>query len=252
MSILKLLIQKKQIMKTRMIITAILALITMTLFTSCEKIKGKGEVITETRTTGNFSGISLAMTATVYFTPGASWSLQISGQENVLKQIVTQVEGTHLSIRVRNGVILGSHESITVYVTAPSVTDLNVSGSGDIFVDKPWSTTSLSVNISGSGTVSVNDLTAEQLSAVISGSGTIRATSGKVTREDLNISGSGTVDLRSVECQTVYSTTSGSGDTYVHATSMLDVTISGSGDIWYYGTPVINTHISGSGNLKRM
>jgi hypothetical protein len=239
-------------MKKRMIITAITALITMTLFTSCEKIKGKGEVITETRTTGDYSGISLAMTATVYFTPGAFYSLQISGQENVLKQIVTQVEGTHLSIKVRNGVILGSHESITVYVTAPDVNDLNVSGSGDIFVDNPWNTANLSVNISGSGTVSVNDLTTEQLSAIISGSGTIRATSGKATREELNISGSGTIDFRSVECQTVYSTTSGSGDTYIHATNLLDVTISGSGDVWYYGTPAINTHFSGSGNLKRM
>ncbi len=235
-----------------MIITAILALVTTTLFTSCEKIKGKGEVITETRTTGNYSGISLAMSASVYFTPGDSYSLQIRGQENVLKQIVTQAEGTHLSIKVRNGVTLGSHEAITLYITAPVVTDLNVSGSGDIFVDKPWNTSNLSANISGSGTISLNDLTAGQISAIISGSGSIRATSGKVTREDLTISGSGTIDLRSVECQTVYTTTSGSGDTYVHATNMLDVTISGSGDIWYYGTPVINTHISGSGNLKRM
>jgi len=55
-----------------------------------------------------------------------------------------------------------------------------------------------------------------------------------------------------VEANTVYTTTSGSGDTYIHALDLLDVTISGSGNIWYYGNPAINSHISGSGNLKKM
>jgi hypothetical protein len=239
-------------MKTRIILLALIAFTTMTLLTSCEKINGKGEVITETRSTGNYSGISLAMSATVYFTTDSVYSLQISGQENILREIVTRVEGTHLSIYVRDGISLGSHESIILYIKSPDVKDLNISGSGDIFVDNPWTASNLSVNISGSGTLRINDIHADLVSAIISGSGTFRATSGQVNREELTISGSGTIDLRNVEAKTAYATTSGSGDTYLHATDLLDVTISGSGIVWYYGTPVINTQISGSGSLRRL
>jgi hypothetical protein len=239
-------------MKTRTLFTAIVALIAATLFTSCEKIKGKGEVITEQRTTGTYSGISLAMSATVHFIPGTSYSLEIHGQENVLREIITQVEGNNLSIYVRSHVTLGSHDPISVYITAPDVSYLDISGSGDIFIDAPWSASNVSMNISGSGAVSANDVMADHLTATISGSGSVRASSGKVLREDLNISGSGTIDLRTVQCTSVYTITSGSGATYIHATDLLDATISGSGNVWYYGNPGVNTHISGSGNVKQI
>jgi hypothetical protein len=235
-----------------MLLIAITTIISMSFLTSCEKINGKGEVITETRTTGSYTSIGLSMSATVYFTPGAEYSLQIRGQENVLNQIITQVEGNRLSIHVRNNVHLGNHEPITVYITAPDVSGLDVSGSGDINTSGSWNAGGVSVNISGSGNINLGTLVAESLSATISGSGNINAAGGTVTREDLRISGSGTIDLRSIGSQTVYTTTSGSGDTYIDAATLLDVTISGSGNIWYYGNPVINTHISGSGNLRRM
>jgi hypothetical protein len=222
------------------------------IFPSCEKIKGKGEVVTVTRTTANYNSIDLAMSATVYFTQGTDYTLQLSGQENVLTQVVTEVDGNQLVIRVKGGVILGSHEPIKVYVSAPSVSKLAVSGSGDIFIDNVLTAEKLSLDVSGSGSINLGTVDLGHLVSHISGSGSIRAVSGTATREDLNISGSGTVDIRNVEAATVYSTTSGSGETYIHATTLLDVTISGSGNVWYYGTPGINTHISGSGNVKRM
>jgi hypothetical protein len=239
-------------MKTKMLFIALTIFISASFLTSCEKVKGKGEVVTETRSTGTYNSIGLAMSATIYFTPGAEYSLQIRGQENILKQVETQVEGNQLIVRVKRGVILGNHEPITVYITAPDVSGLDVSGSGDINTSGPWNAGGVSVNISGSGNINLGTLVAESLSAKISGSGNINATGGTVIREDLHISGSGTIDLRSIVSQTVYTTTSGSGDTYVNAVTLLDVTISGSGNIWYYGTPAINTHISGSGNLHRL
>jgi hypothetical protein len=239
-------------MKTRSIILAIAAFSTIAMLTSCEKIKGKGDVTSEVRTAANFQAISLDMSATVYFTPGAGYGIELRGQENVLREIITRVDGNRLTIRLKNNVILGSHEPIFVYVSAPDVTDLRVDGSGDIYTDGPWTTSNLSLDISGSGTINIGNLVTESLSANISGSGNIRATTGTAIREDLKISGSGTIDLRSIEAESVYTVTSGSGDTYIHAKTLLDVSISGSGDIWYYGTPAINTRISGSGNLHKM
>lgn len=239
-------------MNSKMIITAIAALISMTLITSCEKIKGKGGVVTEMRSTGTYSAVCLSMSATVYLTQGATADLEITGQENIIHQIETRVEGNTLVIRVKHGVILGPHEPIKVYVTTLDVNSLEVCSSGDLFTDNALSLNEVSLKISGSGSINLANIEAENLSATISGSGSIKAASGKLTREELKISGSGTIDLRSVEASKVYTTTSGSGDIFVYATQLLDVTISGSGDTWYYGTPAVNTQISGSGNLRRM
>jgi len=239
-------------MKTRTIMLAIMAILTTISFTSCEKIRGKGEVITEARSTDGYSGISLAMSATVFFTSAPTYSLELHGQENVLRQIVTEIDGNQLVIRVKHGVILGNHEPVRVYITAPNVTRLEVSGSGDIFTDQPWHVSELSLSISGSGNITLANIEAGRLAATISGSGNIKAMAGTSNQEDLKISGSGSIDLRSVEAHTVFTRTSGSGEMFINATNLLDVTISGSGDIWYLGNPSINLQVSGSGSVKKL
>jgi len=239
-------------MKTKSMMMALMALLIGISFTSCEKIKGKGETVTETRGVSGYSGIGLAMSGSVYFTPGADYSLEIQGQQNVLDRIITQVEGNRLVIKVKNGVHLGPHDPIWVYITAPGVNTLDISGSGDIYVDTPWTGPDLTADISGSGSITVSMMEADRFSARISGSGNIKVLGGTSGREDMKISGSGSIEMQYVVAGDVYTTTSGSGDMYVHATDMLDVTISGSGNIYYLGTPIINTHISGSGNIRRL
>jgi len=231
------------------IIAAVFMLVS---FASCEKIKGKGEVITQNRSVGSFSSVSLSMSADVHYEASETYTLSISGQENVINEIVTTVEGNRLVIRLRNGIVLGKHEPVRVYVGAPSISGFEISGSGNIYADSKVDPATLSLTISGSGNINLSDLDVDKDSANISGSGNIGARTGTAARQDLVISGSGTIDLRNVVCPMVYTTTSGSGDTYIHADSILDVTISGSGNVWYNGTPAVYTHISGSGNVKKL
>lgn len=221
-------------------------------FSSCEKIKGKGDIVTETRYTSGYTGISLAVSATVYYTQDSLSSLEVSGQQNVLDRLITHVEGNQLVIKLKKGVNLGTHEPIVLYISSPDVSSLDISGSGNLYTNNGWKGDDLSVNISGSGNLSVSSIEANRFHANISGSGDIQVLSGQAGWEELKISGSGTIDVRGVTASQVYTTTSGSGDTYVHAESLLDVTISGSGNVYYLGTPVINTHISGSGNIRRL
>lgn len=224
----------------------------MNLLTSCEKIKGKGEVISESRNVGTYHSIELAISATVHFTEADNYSIVVKAQENILHAIVTEVDGDQLIIRQKKGVILGVHDAITVYISAPAVNRLAVSGSGDIYAGNTWKPVQGSGNISGSGGLYINELLTDSFTIKISGSGEVKANTGTAQRLNLNISGSGTIDLRNVQANEVTTTTSGSGDTYVHAEQMLDASISGSGNIWYLGSPSIYTHISGSGNLRKL
>ncbi len=239
-------------MKTKSMMMAFVALFIGISFSSCERIKGKGDTVTEARGLSGYSGIGLSMSASVFFISGPDYSLEIQGQQNVLDRIITQVEGNKLVIKLKKGINLGPHDPIRVYITAPGVNTLDISGSGDIYVDDPWIGSDLSTNISGSGSITVSMIEADRFNANISGSGNIKVLGGTSGREELKISGSGNIETHHVEADDVYTITSGSGDTYVQALNLLEVTISGSGNIYYLGNPIINTHISGSGNIRRL
>jgi len=254
-------------------ISFVLAIFPITLLiVSCEKIKGKGDVITENRTVTGYSGIGLCLSGTVYYKQDSVYSLQIIAQQNILDRLVTEVEGNTLIIKMKPHVILGAHDPIRIYVTAPDVSSLDVSGSGDFYTENNWlggditadisgsgsiniaylEANRFSAKVSGSGSINIAYLEANRFSAKVSGSGSIRTLGGKVTEEDPKISGSGDIDQQNVVCDNVYTSTSGSGETYVNAQKWLDVNISGSGDVYYYGNPTIEVRISGSGSLKKL
>jgi hypothetical protein len=231
---------------------ALVALFIAATFTSCQKINGKGDVIRESRTVTGYSGIEMAMDATVYYTQGDYYSLEIEAQENLMGYIETSVNGTELVIKEKHGVNLGKHDPIRVYITAPDVVSLVISGSGNISVNETWTGNELAANISGSGNIDIANLQSNRITAEISGSGNTEIHSGTSNYGDFNINGSGNLDMRMAECDTMYASISGSGDMYVNVIKLLDVTISGSGNVYYYGTPAINIHISGSGNVTKL
>lgn len=236
----------------RSIVAVCAAFLLLTTLSSCEKIDGEGAVITQSRSVGAIQSVSLAMSADVYYTPGDVYSLTISGQENILHEILTLSEGDRLVVRVREGVVLGRHKPVTVRVTAPTMRGMNISGSGTIFATGPIDPEALNLVISGSGSIRLDSVYARQISADISGSGSMNAAGGTTDLADTRISGSGTIDFRHIRSARVYTSTSGSGDTYVYADSLLEATISGSGSVWYRGTPELRTHISGSGTVRKL
>lgn len=221
-------------------------------FSSCQKINGKGDVVTEDRSVSGYDAVLLAMDANVYVTNGDTFSLQVLAQENILPYIITKVENDRLVIEVKHHVYLGNHEPIQILVTAPGIKSLSVAGSGDIEEQNDWYGTSLKVSVSGSGDIYLENVYGDLMNADISGSGNIEAAGGDVTDEDLNISGSGNIDLRYVTADHVEATISGSGNMYVQALLFLDATISGSGNIYYLGNPQINVQISGSGIIQKL
>ncbi len=222
-------------------------------FSSCDKIKGKGGIVSQTRNVTGFTGVSLSINATVYFSTDTLYYLEIKAQQNILDILESDVGGNNnLLLQYRKGVIVGRHEHIEIFIAGPDVHTLNVSGSGEIFVTNPWISSYLKTIISGSGNISVPQIDAGELHATISGSGNIQATSGTVNYETLRISGSGNIDLLGVEADTTFATISGSGNISVWVTKLLDATISGSGNIRYKGDPVVKSHVSGSGSIIKI
>lgn len=218
-------------------------------FTSCEKVIGEGALVNETRTTGSFSGIESELSANVAYVQGNDYKVELTAQQNILNVMETPVINNKLIVRFKNNVRVKSHEQITIKVTAPSISSLGLSGSGNVNVLSPLSFNDLSFRVSGSGNVTVPQVTCANLEANISGTGNISIDAGTATTEHLKISGSGSIHAQNVLAKSVTSTTSGSGSMKVNVSENFNVTISGSGSVYYWGSPVISTNISGSGKV---
>lgn len=221
-------------------------------FSACEKerITGEGPIVTEKRNPGNFSGIDSRISADVYYTPSASYGVEIQAQQNILNILETYTANGNLVIRFKNDVRVRSHDRITVNVSAPSLNNLRLSGSGNLTAAGSIASSDMDIDVSGSGSMTLQKLTTTgSIHATLSGSGSITVAEGSATELRTKISGSGNIDLRNVPVQKATTNTTGSGDTWVNVRESLDVTITGSGSVYYKGSPIINTHISGSGKV---
>jgi hypothetical protein len=220
--------------------------------TACEKVRGEGPVVTENRDVSNFSGIDLRSEADLYYRTGPDYSVVITGQQNVLDVLETYTSEGKLVIRYRGDVRVRSHERLHIQITSPAVNRLKVRGSGDIMTSGPLNPSRMDMDVDGSGSIRVSELTANLIDAEVIGSGNIQVTGGTASEVETLVSGSGDIDLAGVATSEATTVTSGSGDTRLYVSNRLKSTISGSGNVYYRGNPTIETHISGSGRVKKL
>ena len=201
------------------------------LFTSCKKeiIHGKGDIITQERTVSNFSRVKITGITDVTLIQGSSFRVTVSDYENLVDEVETALSGDELRVGYKRNVWVTKGKSKAV-ITMPSLKGVRVDGSGDFIIEGPFTGTSLfSVEINGSGNVSINNAIVDEA--------------------DIHISGSGDVRNFGLQCNKVTVKVSGSGNTEITVHNLLDVRINGSGDVYYKGTASVSASISGSGKV---
>lgn len=222
------------------------------LFASCEieydRISGIGPVITEERHVSILKNVSLSIPAEVYLYQGNDEEMIIEAQSNILDIIETEVSGNELRLKFENGVGVGRHEKIKVYITSRDFNHIHIAGSGDIYNETPISTNSMDLKISGSGNIYLADVDVDELEASISGSGKITV-KGTCIDQYLRISGSGDIHNFDLDSENAEVQISGSGKTEVTVDDYLYARISGSGSVYYVGHPLVESRISGSGGV---
>ncbi|MBC7827862.1 MAG: DUF2807 domain-containing protein [Chitinophagaceae bacterium] len=231
---------------------ALLLAIAVISLNSCRKVVGHGPVVTENRTASNFTSIDFGASFDLYYTPDSVFKIEIRAQENIIREIETYMAGNELRIRVRDHVNLRSHEDIRVNISAPAVTGLTLSGSGNIKVLQPFKPSNSKLTVSGSGNMTINQLETNNIDADVRGSGELFVLNGAGNYMDAGITGSGRIDLLGVITKTARTQISGSGSIKLYVTDELNSKISGSGTVYYKGNPVVNTTVSGSGRVVRL
>lgn len=210
-------------------------------------LRGRGADVTETRAITGFNSIDLSVSANIEFTADSAYFFEITGQENILSALKSEVRGEVLKLFFNANV--WDYHRVKIRIHAPYLSGLAISGSGQIVSTNTFVTNQFDVRVSGSGNVELVGMTANAVSADISGSGDISFGTGTCNTEQFTISGSGNIESGNFVCGTAFAKISGSGDMVLNLTDQLDANISGSGNIKYRGRPVINSKNSGSGRI---
>ena len=177
--------------------------------------------------------------------------LKIETDENLLPYIEVFTSGSKLVIRTKEGFNLDATKDIIAYVSAPEFETIEVSGSSDVVGEGTIrGGNELSLNVSGSGNIYM-EVDKEKVTTNVSGSGSINL-KGRAT--DFSASGSGSGSIKSFDLVTENAEVNigGSGSAEVNVNRQLDIRVSGSGDVQYKGNANVSKSISGSGNVKKV
>jgi len=221
---------------------------TLVFISSCNCIKGEGDVVTQTREVESFKIIKLKFPAQVYLVQDAVQKIKIEGQQNILDVIKTEVSGNTLTIK--SGVkCINNNKGVVVYISVPSLEKVVIDGSGNIETKNTFKTERMEVSLNGSGNITMN-LETDKLDATLSGSGGF-IFKGTVKDEELTINGSGSINTMELPGSDCKIDINGSGSCQVMALKTLKVGIAGSGNVTYKGSPEIKSRISGSGSVNK-
>ena len=223
-------------------------------FGSGERVKGSGEVTSETRDVGSFDGIALSGGFKVLVRQNSTSKVALKADNNLLALIETKVvegsKGRTLEISTKRGFSLSPTVAPVITLDMAQLRALSIAGSGDVQVEA-MKTPSVEASIAGSGDIRFTDLDSDRLGLRVAGSGDVTAT-GRTGNLEVSVAGSGDVRVKGLVAQDVKISIAGSGDAQVQAVRTLKVSVSGSGDVGYIGSPEISISVAGSGKVRKL
>lgn len=245
--------------------------LSLTLLSACA-IEGSGHIETiEPKLDGDVRELSVHSGLRATVTQGDKPSLRITGDDNLLEELVTRESKGTLEIGLPDS--LGGYrpsEPILVEASLPLATRFSSSGGGRLTLEGMFEGDDLALHGSGGGQLTVEGFTGTSLFLGQSGGGTARLAeleletlliesagggevrlSGQAGDLAVQLSGGGRLEALDLMAKAVSLDLSGGSDARVHATSSLDANVSGGGTVTYRGEPkTIKKELSGGSQLE--
>jgi hypothetical protein len=227
-------------MKTSKIIYLLFALILTTSAVVAQR--------SETRTPGTFNEIENSGSWDIQITKGPKDEIRLETKSFDLSKVITALEGRRLVIKLEKGNY--KNVDIKVFVTVRELESVGNSGSGDMTLNSNFGANSFNLALSGSGSITAQNINAEELNIALNGSGEISIKGGQADKAHIAQSGSGDVEALNFTAESVKVQKSGSGNAYITVTEVFSVSSSGSGNVYYRGEPEKqNIAITGSSKV---
>jgi hypothetical protein len=213
--------------------------------------RGSGEIITETRAVAGFNKIRLDGAGRLLIKQGASESLVIEAEENMMDELTSEVNGDTLVLGYKDRpwwrAILPTRP-IIYDLTVVDLNEFTLNGAGDLKIEN-LETSTFEITMNGAGQIDVEGLMADSLIVHIAGTGTV-AINGEASSQSISIDGAGNYQAGDLLTSTTEITIDGLGNATIWATESLDITINGGGSLNYYGMPSVSQDINGLGEIK--
>jgi hypothetical protein len=209
-----------------------------------------GSGTTRTYQITDFNGIDLRGSDDVDVRVGTGFSVRAEGPSDQLDRLRIERDGETLDIGRKNGTNFGWSKGakVKVYVTLPRLTEANVSGSGNMAVDRVEGS-GFKGGIAGSGNLTLAAIQVDGAKFSIAGSGTARA-SGTARDLKVEIAGSGNVDGSKLQAQSAKVEIAGSGSVRAVVNGAAKIDIMGSGDVDLGPNAHCTTSKMGSGTVR--
>lgn len=216
-------------------------------------INGSGTIITEERPVNAFTRVNFSGFGELTLVQGDREALTIQTDDNILPYLKTTVSGETLTISFAEQgwpPLLRPTNSIRYQVTVKTLTQLDLSGAGSVTATD-LTADHLTLVESGAGEIAIANLTANAVAIEMSGAGTVDL-AGKVTAQTVELSGLGVYQAGDLASQTAQVTLSGAGEATIWVRAQLDAEMSGAGTIRYYGLPQLTTASTGIGSVQHL
>ena len=216
---------------------------------SCRQIRGSGNIVTETRTTGDFTGISAGGAYEIEIKNGPVTEVKVEADDNIIKYIETRVSGNTLHIKTKDGVNFNDGH-FKVYITAPEIRKINGYGAANIDF-KSILKNEDKITLEASGAASIDgEVDAPEITLEASGAANIKL-SGRT--RNYKAEASGTADLKTGELmsETTKVHASGAATAHVYSSVSLNADADGAASIYYSGAGSTVVKTSGAANIKK-
>lgn len=191
-------------------------------------VRGSGVTKDETRNPGNFSAVDIGGAFDVEINNGASASVTLSGDDNLLKLIKTDVEGNTLHVYTKKNI--SPKRKLKLVINVENIEKVDISGACD---------------------VKVHNIDADKFDMNVSGASKLFA-AGKAKDVSLDISGAGKVSANELISKRASVEISGAAKADIYASEDLRAEISGVGSLDYYGNPKnVKQSVSGVGSISQ-
>jgi hypothetical protein len=214
-------------------IWTLLSLILVIALTGCNVIhtasgvQGSGVIKTEQRSVASFTAIEVKCAGTIRVQFQEQKKLEISGDDNILPLITTEVRNDTLYIQSSKD--YNPKDKLQINVSIPNLNKFVFAGAGE---------------------ADLSNVKNERLEIAMSGAGSLQAT-GETKEADITLTGAGSVDAKNLQAVNARVNSTGVGQVDLYASGQLDAKASGVGEINYYGNPkVVNRKAGGLGGIN--
>jgi hypothetical protein len=213
-----------------------------------ETIYGSGNVVSEERDIGEFTGLKVSSGIDVVIRQGNEISLELEADDNLHEVIITEVVDNTLKIDTRKNI--RKAKSKKVFLVYEDLNRIRISSSGDVTGENTLQTDRLDIDLSSAGDLNL-EVEAEKISCDISSAGDARL-SGSTEILMASLSSAGDLHAYELMAKKADVSCSSAGDARIYASEEFNLRSSSAGSIYYKGEGrVSNSHTSSAGSIVK-